>query len=112
MPLPLPSLAVTPWPPPPPAASRAPPCSAAARWPSTWQVGQLGGAVQVPSQCNAACRAKWPLHRRPTGASFPPPPGALLSLEAGPSFVQDLDTALKATASTLPACAIPSQLSG
>lgn len=38
--------------------------------------------------------------------------GAALSLEAGLSFAQDLQAALDASGSALPACAVPSQLSG
>lgn len=55
------------------------------------------------------------LPQQPASDCLPPNwnrAGALLSLEAGTSFVGDLDSALKATGSSLPACALPSQLGG
>ena len=62
-----------------------------------------------PTQCSDTTHCNVNAHMLP---HFPRHTGALLSLEAGSSFVSDLDAALKATGSSLPACALPPQLGG
>ena len=76
--------------------------------------GAMGGwrAMMPPPPRRQRQCPVWPPCGRPASPSSPPPAGAVLSLDASPSFVQDLDAALKATGSTLPTCAIPAQLSG
>ena len=75
-----------------------------------WHPGRLAAAAA--RERTRTCAGLASQARFLCGRTLLPPAGAALSLEAGPSFADDLQAALEAAGSSLPACAVPSQLAG